>query len=307
MSSEPESFGDRREFWTGYQPGMRATEEEPGSPAYFAEIERYRYSIEPAIPEIVGFERWDGRDVLEVGCGMATDGVQFARNGARYTGVDFSPAALELAGRRFEQEGRAATLVRGPATDLPFDDGSFDLVYSNGVIHHLPETRRAVDEFHRVLRPGGVAIVMLYHRSSFNYHVSIMLLRRALAMVLLMPGAVRAVGALTAERPDVLEGQRELLRKHGVGYLTDRELFLSNNTDGPGNPLSKVYTRASGAALFEHFETVGTEVRFLNLRAYPAGDRLEALPVVRRLGRRWGWHLWLRAAKAGGPAREPVA
>ena len=247
---------------------------------------------------MVGFAQWAGRDVLELGCGMATDGARFVRNGARYTGVDFSRKALEFAARRFEVEGRAARLLRASAAELPFADETFDLVYSNGVLHHLPETQRAIDEVHRVLRPGGMAIVMLYHRGSFNYYVSIMLLRRALAALLLVPGAVGAVAAVTGERRAVLDGQRELLRTHGVRYLTDRRMFLSNNTDGPGNPLSKVYSRRVGAALFERFATVETHVRFLNLRAYPAGHRLESLPIVRRLGERYGWHLWLRAAKA---------
>ncbi len=296
MSADPQ-LHERRSFWTEYQPGMRSTDADPGSPEYFAEIDKYRYTLEPAIAELVGFERWTARDVLEVGCGMATDGARFVRNGARYTGVDFSPKALEFAQRRFELEGGQAQLLQASATDLPFADETFDLVYSNGVIHHLPETRRAVEEFHRVLRPGGTAIVMVYHRGSFNYFVSIMLLRRALAALLLVPGAVAVAAAVTGERRDVLDGQRALLRTHGVRYLADRKLFLSHNTDGPGNPLSKVYSRRTGAALFEPFGTVQTHVRFLNLRAYPAGEQLESLRAVRRLGRRYGWHLWLRATK----------
>jgi SAM-dependent methyltransferase len=192
--------------------------------------------------------------------------------------------------------------VRTSIAELPFDDASFDLVYSFGVIHHIPETERVVSEFHRVLRPGGTAIVMLYHRDSFNYRVSIMGVRRALAGLVLVPGVARAVSRVLGERRDVIEGHRELLERHGVRYLRDRELFLSNNTDGPGNPLSKVYSRAQARELFGAFDDVQTDVRWLNLRLYPVGQRIDASTLGQRLGRRWGWHLTVTARKAGEPA-----
>ncbi len=261
-------------------------------------MEAHRYALEPDIVELVRFDQWAGRDVLEAGCGIATDGMRFVRAGARYTGVDFSPAALDLARRQLELRGGAAEFVQGSVADLPFPDESFDLVYSNGVIHHLPETQRAIDEFRRVLRTGGTAIVMVYHRRSFNFYVSIMAVRRALAALLLVPGAERAIARVTGERPDLLHGHRELLRHHGVRYIADPALFLSHNTDGPGNPLSKAYTVEGMRRGFSGFDLVETELRFLNLRAYPMGERLERLAPVRELGRRLGWHLWIKATKA---------
>jgi SAM-dependent methyltransferase len=266
-----------------------------GSAEFFAEAEARRYELEPDIAELVAFERWAGRDVLEAGCGIGTDAVQFVRAGAQYRGVDFSPKALELARRR--PELAEADLLQASITDLPFADGSFDLVYSNGVIHHMPETRRAIAEFHRVLRPDGTAIVMVYHRASLNFCVSIMVVRRGLAALLLVPGAVRLVARLTGEGVDVLRGHRELLAEHGPRYLIDPALFLSHNTDGPGNPLSKAYTAKGMRRAFADFSEVDTLVRFLNLRAYPMGERLEQLAVVRLLGRRLGWHLWVVATK----------
>jgi ubiquinone/menaquinone biosynthesis C-methylase UbiE len=268
-----------------------------GSREFFAEIETHRYALEPDIAELVQFERWADKDVLEAGCGMATDGVRFVRAGARYVGVDFSRTALGLAARRLERETGTAELVQASITDLPFTDASFDLVYSNGVIHHLPETAAAVAEFLRVLRPGGTAIVMVYHRRSFNFLVSIMTVRRLCASLLLVPGAAHGIARLTGEPPAVLAEHRELLRAHGLRYLADPALFLSHNTDGPGNPLSKVYSATTMRRAFARFADIETHVRFLNLRAYPAGERLERLAVVRALGRRYGWHLWIRATK----------
>jgi SAM-dependent methyltransferase len=286
---------DRRSFWTAYQPGTRGASVPVGSPQFFEEVEARRYALEPDIPEIVGFERWGGRDVLEAGCGIGTDAVQFVRSGARYTGIDFSPTALDLAGRR--PELRDARLVQGSVVELPFPDDSFDLVYSNGVIHHLPQTSQAIAEFHRVLRPGGTAIVMVYHRASLNFYVSIMVVRRLLASALLVRGADELVSRVTGEPIEVLHGHRELLSRHGTRYLTDPALFLSHNTDGPGNPLSKVYTARNVRRAFAGFADVQTRVRFLNLRAYPFGERLERLPASRWLGRRAGWHLWISAVK----------
>ena len=288
---------DRNRFWSEHQPGFRFSAREVGSPEFFAEVEAHRYALEPAIPEMAAFEQWSGKRVLEAGCGIGTDGINFARAGARYTGVDFSDVAVSVARDRFAEAGCAGDFVQASITDLPFEDASFDLVYSNGVIHHLPETERAVAEFHRVLRPGGRAVVMVYHRDSLNHRFTIMTLRRALAGLLMVPGVPETVARITGERGDVLLGQRELLRLHGLRYLRDRELFLSNNTDGPGNPLSKVYSRDEGRRLFGAFSRVSTAVRFLNLRIYPGGDRIAATTPAQELERRIGWHLWIRAVR----------
>ena len=138
---------------------------------------------------------------------------------------------------------------------------------------------------------------MVYHRDSLNYYVSIMAVRRALAGLLLLPAGERLAARLTGEPRDVLRGHRELLARHGLRYLADPALFLSHNTDGPGNPLSKVYSRAGMRRAFAAFEHVDTDVRFLNLRAYPLGERLERMATAQRLGRRAGWHLWVTARK----------
>lgn len=287
----------RQVFWTEHQPGFRFTDEPVGTPEFFAAVERHRYSLEPAIPQKARFGDWDGRDVLEAGCGIATDGINFARHGANYTGVDFSDSAVSLAQRRFELEDVPGRIVHSSITELPVADRSQDLVYSNGVIHHVPDTQRAIDEMFRVLRPGGKAIVMIYHRASLNYHVNIMLIRRALTLALLIPGFDSLVARVTHEEPTVIAGHRTLLQEHGLHYLTDRQLFLNNNTDGPGNPLSKVTSRAEAQRLFASFRDVQTDTRYLNLRLYPGGQRLAETRLARRLERRYGWHLWIEATR----------
>jgi SAM-dependent methyltransferase len=138
-----------------------------GSPEFFAQVERERYRLEPFIPEFAQFERWGGRDVLELGVGLGTDFVRFVRAGARATGVDLTEAAVDAVRRRLELEGLDAEVRVADAEALAFQDASFDLVWSYGVLHHTPDPPAALAEVRRVLRPGGEARVMLYARRSW--------------------------------------------------------------------------------------------------------------------------------------------
>ena len=289
------------EFWSRYQPGCRFARSPIGTKRFFDEVTEDRYSLEPHIPDVVRFERWSDANVLEAGCGIGTDGSRFAAAGARYTGLDFSPSALALARQRFDLENLQGHFAKGSITALPFADESFDLVFSHGVIHHVRDTAVAIEEFYRVLKPGGTALVMVYHRHSFNYYVTIMLLRRLLIGLLTLPGGTRFVSRLTGEPEAILAGHRSLLDMHGVRYVLDGALFLSHNTDGPGNPLSKVYSRADLRDLFSScFRVIRMEVRYLNLRLYPGGARLATTRVGSRLEQRIGWHLYIEARKRGG-------
>ena len=156
-----------RAHWEEDPCGAKLAQAEPGTREFYEEVERTRYELEPFIPAFAEFARWRDKDVLEVGVGLGTDFVGFARAGARLRGVDLTDAAVELVHRRLELEGRSAEVRRADAESLPFEDESFDLVYSWGVIHHTPNTRGALDEIRRVLRPGGEARVMLYSRRSW--------------------------------------------------------------------------------------------------------------------------------------------
>ena len=290
----------KRDFWTEYQPGFRFARSPVGTRAFFEEVSAHRSDLEPHIPDVVRFERWAGCDVLEAGCGIGTDGARFATAGARYTGFDFSPSAIELARRRFDLFELPGRFVAGSITDLPFADASFDLVFSHGVIHHAAETEKAAREFGRVLRPQGTAIVMVYHRRSLNYYFTILVVRRAFVALLRFPRAVNAVSRLTKEPEHVIEGHRQLLATHGRRYVLDRQLFLSHNTDGPGNPLSKVYSRRELRAMFSPGFRAETDVRYLNLRLYPGGAWFGRTRLGSMLERRVGWHLYIQARKEGG-------
>jgi len=292
---------DSNSFWARYQPGLKWLEDASDGPLTadgYAAIRASRYRSESHLETVAGFADYGGKLVVEVGCGIGIDGSRFLEGGARYVGVDRSDVAVRTAHRSFDMLGLKGAVVEGDATALPIASGSVDFVYSNGVLHHIPDTAGVVREIHRILRPDGRCLVMLYHRSSFNYYFNIMLLRRLGAPLLLLPGGARLVARLTGESVETLAGHRALLRRHGLAYLTDRQLFLSNNTDGPGNPLSKVFSKRQARLLFAGFGQVETEVHFLNLRTLPLLDRLLGPATRQRLARRLGWHLYVHATRS---------
>src|SRR4051812_43762868 len=125
------------------------------------------YELEPYLVEFARFSDGAGRDVLEVGVGMGADHLEWAKAGPRsLTGVDLTPRAIEFTRSRLGLYGLESDLRAADAENLPFPDNAFDLVYSWGVLHHSPDTPRAIREVWRVLRPGGEARVMIYHTHS---------------------------------------------------------------------------------------------------------------------------------------------
>lgn len=284
------------DFWQANPCGAKFAAADVGSREFFAALERHRYETESHIPEVVGFDRWRNRDVVEVGCGLGTDAINFARAGARYTGVDLTEASIELTRKRFALENLTANLRVADAEALPFSSDSFDLFYSHGVLHHTPDTERAINEAHRVLKPGGTAIVMLYHKNSYNYRVNIMTLRRLGARLLGFDWGPKLVGKITGEDEARLRLLQQMYRSDPKRFLA-RDEFLNQNTDGAGNPLARVYTRREATAMFARFKEVRAEIHFLNKRWIPIAGRLIPRAIERKLARLIGWHLWIIANK----------
>jgi len=284
------------DFWQANPCGAKFAEAEIGSREFFDAIERHRYETESHIPAVIGFDRWRDRDVLEVGCGLGTDGINFARAGARYTGIDLTEASIELARRRFALEDLSADLRVGDGEALPFAANSFDLFYSHGVLHHTPDTQRAIDEAHRVLRPGGTAMVMLYHKNSYNYYINIMTLRRLGVRLLGFDWGPKLVRKITGEDEARLRNLQQMYRSDPKRILA-RDEFLNQNTDGAGNPLARAYTKREAQSMFTRFAEVRAEVHFLNKRWIPLAGRLMPRAAERKLGQLMGWHLWIIARK----------
>ena len=284
------------DFWQANPCGTKFAAGEIGTREFFNTLERHRYQTEWHIPAVVNFPRWRDSDVLEIGCGLGTDAINFARRGARYSGVDLTEASVDLVRRRFEIEGVPADLRVADAEALPYADASFDLVYSHGVLHHTPDTQKAINEAHRVLKPGGTAMVMLYHKSSYNYWVNIMTLRRLGVRMLGFEWGPRFVHRLTGEDETRLRELRSIYRREGKRLLSPEE-FLNQNTDGAGNPLARAYTRADTVSMFARFREMRTEIHFLNKRWVPLVGPIMPRAVERVLARFLGWHLWIIARK----------
>lgn len=256
------------EQWTQDPCGAVTGGDEFGTREFFDSVERARYSdYAPWMPSLMGFADFRGARLLEVGCGMGTDLLQFARGGADCVAIDLTPRSVETTRRRFALYGERGHFVVGDAERLPFADESFDVVYSNGVLHHTPDTAGAIREVHRVLRPGGVAKIMLYHRDSLAYWIGIVL------------------------RHGVAGG--EFLRGHSPSHVLNRWAEYSEHG---GCPLVKVYSRRQARRLFAPFREAGIEVEQLTraeLRVFknvPEG-------LFRRLRRSIGWNLIITAKK----------
>jgi SAM-dependent methyltransferase len=243
----------------------------PGSPEHLAEVER-RFLAEawfaqapgaPPFSGLIPFAELNGRDVLEIGCGTGVHAKLLAAAGARLAAVDLTPTAVELTERRLELAGLDADVREADAESLPFDDDSFDFVWSWGVVHHSEDTEAVLAEIARVLRPGGRLALMVYHRSSITFWIDYVLYR----------GVVR--GGLLHETPN------ELANRWSDGVI------------------ARHYTRRTLAAALEPwFDGVETQVMGQMSEAIPLPRRLRrrVAPFVppsvqRALLRRFGWFL----------------
>lgn len=168
-SSAKEPNEDTRRYWNqeACGTGLPIVGEVPElSLEWFERIETHRYALEPFIHSVAQFTRHHGKRLLEVGVGAGTDHLQWARAGLDCHGVDLTQRAIDVTQARLSLYGFTSDLQRIDAEILPFDDDSFDLVYSWGVIHHAEHPERIIAEVRRVLKPNGMFIGMLYGRHS---------------------------------------------------------------------------------------------------------------------------------------------
>lgn len=165
-------------YWGVQPPHKNSEEKERFSLDWYREISKHRYSCVPYMKEFVGFENYAGKRVLEIGCGAGSDLAEFARHGAEVVGLDVTDIAIEMTRKRFSVEGLEGTFLKYDGESLPADIGSFDAVYSWGVLHHTPRMDDIMAEAHTKLKSGGELIMMLYNRLSILYYYSILYLRK---------------------------------------------------------------------------------------------------------------------------------
>tara|TARA_X000001036_G_C20651674_1_gene795276 strand:- start:536 stop:1306 length:771 start_codon:yes stop_codon:yes gene_type:complete len=163
-----------KKYWDDRPCNVKHSKKDLGSIEYFDEVERKRYTAEPHIPVFADFESWKGKKVLEIGCGMATEGINFARHGADYTGTDLSIESLNLAQKRFQVYNQRGRFFEGNAENLSafVPAEKYDLIYSFGVIHHSPKPNLIIDEIYKYMDESSILKIMLYAKNSWkNYMI----------------------------------------------------------------------------------------------------------------------------------------
>lgn len=248
----------------------------PGTREFFDAVLEARSTYEmPWLGELVPFESFQGRAVLELGCGAGYDAYAICKSGARYTGIDIVPDNPVRTRKHLEPYGFDPRLIQADAEALPFDSCTFDSVFSNGVLHHTPYIQDAFDEANRVLKPGGEFWVILYHRNSVFYRVTLALVDH-------------------------------FLRRGFLRTTLQERLARIEFTESEDLPLVHVYSRRQVRALLRSsgFEVTGQWVRKLTREDLPNVRFLRALkrriPAgwLDKLGRRWGWYIIARGVKS---------
>jgi 2-polyprenyl-3-methyl-5-hydroxy-6-metoxy-1,4-benzoquinol methylase len=278
-SSTNKSIADVQRYWDARPCNIRHSTKPVGSKEYFDEVEARKYLVEPHIPGFAEFDRWKGKRVLEVGCGIGTDSINFARAGAQLTAVELSGESLRIAEQRADVMGVADRIrfVQGNAEELTSvlgDEEPYDLVYSFGVIHHTPRPERALAEMRALAAPGGTLKLMVYHRRSWKVF-----------------WIVAAQG-------------------HGRFWKTD-EFVAEHSEAETGCPVTFSYTRRGGRELVESSGFQVDEVRVDHVFPYRIRDYVQYRyvkepyfrwmpePLFRAFERRFGWHLLVTARAAG--------
>ena len=277
-----------KEFWQGHpcgdaQVGGLHDRFHGDYDRFFTDYDQFRYQNERHLPACIEALNVTGKKVLEIGLGEGAESERLIREGARWTGVDLTAEAVERVRTRLTlRELAYEDLRQGSVLSLPFADDSFDMVFSHGVLHHVPEIKQAQKEIHRVLRPGGELVVMLYARWSLNYLVSIGVIRRAAVLA----GYPLARAGILNDDPagGMLSAHLANARTQGLAHYLRLKEFVHRNTDGPANPYALVYDRRRIERDFPSFRVTRTYKRYMHAPPLPVhGLPGEALA---------GWHLW---------------
>ena len=265
-----------RDFWDGRPCNIKHSPKPVGSREYFDEVEARKYFVEPHIPRFAEFEKWRGKKVLEIGCGIGTDTMNFARHGASVAAVDLSEKSLEIARQRAEVFGlqESVRFYQGSAEELrsivPAE--SFDLIYSFGVIHHTPRPERVIAELVHFARPGTTFKVMVYYR--YAWKVFSLVLR---------------------------EGKGQFWRMS--------EIVARDSEAQTGCPVTYTYTRHTARELVERGGFRVTDICVDHIFQYMVSEytlyryikappfRWLPSPATHQLEKWFGWHLCLTALK----------
>jgi SAM-dependent methyltransferase len=268
-----------RDFWDSHPCGESLVESLAADyEAFFQRYDTFRYRLEGHILrrlDAIDFER---KHVLEIGLGQGADSEQIIRRGAIWSGLDISSESINRVFTRLRLRGLPyQRLECASALEMPFPDSSFDIVFSHGVLHHIPDVIAAQTEIARVLKPGGLLIAMLYARRSLNYLLAISVVRR-LGISILYLGRVQGSG--------IVGGHIANAKRMGLREYLKMSNFIHANTDGPFNPYSRVYNTSTVNRDFPAFELEDSYQDYMHAPPLPVSWLKPLAPIL-------GWHLWV--------------
>ena len=219
-----------KKYWEDKQPAKWYSKKEYGTKEYYDDVEYKRYnSYYPYLPIVSEFDLHKGHKVLEIGVALGTDLKQYAQGGAICYGIDLTESSIKETRNFLETYGLNANLQVMDAENLQFDDNTFDLVYSFGVLHHTPDTQKTIDEIYRVLKPKGRVIIMLYSKSWQHYIIRV-------GFIGIWYGELKRMSKLS------LYPMKELINKYSEAY---------------GNsPLTKLYNKKQVKEFFKNFKEI---------------------------------------------------
>lgn len=272
MSFQNVSIIKVRDFWDRRPCNIRHSNAKIGSKKYFDEVEKRKYFVEPHIPKFANFNDWKGKKVLEIGCGIGTDTINFARSGAFVTAVELSKKSLELAKKRAKvfnlQNKIKFYLANAEALSETVPIKFYDLIYSFGVIHHSPHPEKIIKEIKKYCYKNTVLKIMVYHRYSWK----------------------------------VLW----ILLKYGKGSFWNLDQLIAENSEAAtGSPVTYVYSKEQAKKLFKDFNIVDIKIDHIFPYSTPEYVKhkykivwyFRVLPqgVFRWLETHFGWHLLVTA------------
>jgi len=250
-----------RAFWESNPLCAAAVPYEPGTPEFFAYYDRLREANEtPAFSlALHEYDQFAGKKALDIGCGNGYVLSRYAKEGADVYGIDITSTAIRISQKRFKLMNLTGHFQQANMQELPFPGGTFDCVSCMGVAHHTPDPEKGVREIHRVLKPGGRLIFMVYHRNSVLYRAGFLV--------------------------------------HGLLQGKSKRQLV-NEVDGASNPKGDVYSRAELKVLLKDFVDHEIFSGLIQGWMFlPKVGRFLPSAVFRPLERRWGWFLYAKARK----------
>ena len=156
-----------RAYWESHVDDWKIGTHHAGSAEFFRETEDYRFEKLHYLSDHVPIPKSANRSVLEIGCGLGNDLSRFAKQGSKVTGIDLTSRSVELCRANFEQRELDGEFMRMNGEQLEFADNRFDFVYCHTVLQFTPDPNKLVSEIRRVLKPGGVALIMALNKNSW--------------------------------------------------------------------------------------------------------------------------------------------